>query len=1016
MNFEMYEKVRRAEYAAFAQTVGSVLAAAIEAHPSLRLQQIKHRAKDPESLKKKLEEAGASESENIEEVIKDLAGCRLVFYTNSDVSRFLSSGIVRDNFEVDWDRTKIHHPSPDMSSATELFSSINYVVRFNDQRVVLPEYARFCGMWCEIQVQTTLNHAWSEMAHDTIYKKPKLKDFGDRLMQGIEQRMEKIMRDYLLPAGYEFQKVATDYERLSIGKELFDQDALTALANSKDNNELHDLMERFATYVLPNYDDLQSVQHEVRSAVVTAVKKARETPTRPIETPFGAHPGNTVEQIVSVAADILDRLRYLNEEAVEATFDAICELFPGAKSDEERKRLLLSAENLSKNNLDIWKQAGPLVQHLLVERIRRHNNEELALIKPVVLKVFGQVLQPEVEGTSSTYNMLTIHTGTVVPSEMLINMRSNAIEILKDFFMDARTDAERREVMQTLSTAMRLPHRGNYSNELFKIVLNDKANIVAFYKEVAHDQSYEFIQSLEHEMLWLYRRNYILPSDIGDDPEIAISHQRLIEHILAFREIINSNHDYVIYKTLVGFESVFPPAWEDPNFGWQEQEAYRDKQIKEFIENEISEKNAAEWFARLLRCAQTESNDLATFPSFGRFLEELGRSKPNILIAYLDRLDDRLANFLPAILTGLESGGKGDVVQEKVKHWVDTRQYLSQVIWYQRFASNFDADLLEQALRGAIEVGDDIAVLNAVSTSALRHGDVEGGLIGRVFLPVLDYLIEKGDNRWVNALWPCRKEKSLLEDLTSDQADQVLASLVQHPQIDHRVEDILASIAASWPTKVVDFFGSRLKVDSKSMVGDKIRYEAVPFNFYRLHDQLAKIPEYLVEKSRSWFEEDKLLFQYRGGQLLSIVFPNFPPEFERILQSLIEGRDKANIEFVAKILRTYDDGQVFIYGLCKEIVAFLPPEDPLLEEIEMALDSTGVVTGEFGFVEAYKRKKTELEPWLEDPREQVQSFARRHLLSLDRQIAAEQRRSEEHLELRKREYGETDDSRNKRNG
>ena len=179
------------------------------------MQQIKHRAKDPESLKKKLEEAGALESENIEEVIKDLAGCRLVFYTNSDVSWFLSSGIVRDNFEIDWDRTKIHHPSPDTSSATELFSSTNYVVRFNDQRVALPEYARFRGMWCEVQVQTTLNHAWSEMAHDTIYKKPKLKGFGGRSMQGIEQRMEKIMHDYLLPAGYEFQKVATDFERLS---------------------------------------------------------------------------------------------------------------------------------------------------------------------------------------------------------------------------------------------------------------------------------------------------------------------------------------------------------------------------------------------------------------------------------------------------------------------------------------------------------------------------------------------------------------------------------------------------------------------------------------------------------------------------------------------------------------------------------------------------------------------------------------------------------------------------------
>ena len=60
MNFEMYEKRMRSDYAGLAETIGAVLTAAIEAHPSLRLQQIKHRAKDPESLKKKLEEDGFS--------------------------------------------------------------------------------------------------------------------------------------------------------------------------------------------------------------------------------------------------------------------------------------------------------------------------------------------------------------------------------------------------------------------------------------------------------------------------------------------------------------------------------------------------------------------------------------------------------------------------------------------------------------------------------------------------------------------------------------------------------------------------------------------------------------------------------------------------------------------------------------------------------------------------------------------------------------------------------------------
>jgi ppGpp synthetase/RelA/SpoT-type nucleotidyltranferase len=136
-----------------------------------------------QTSRKKLARAGALDSDDIATVAKDLAGCRLVFYTNSDAGRFQASGIITDNFVVDWDRTKIHHPHPQASEAVELFISNNYVVRLKDSRVALPEYADLRDIWCELQVQTTLNHAWSEMAHDTIYKVPELQGFGGALVQ-----------------------------------------------------------------------------------------------------------------------------------------------------------------------------------------------------------------------------------------------------------------------------------------------------------------------------------------------------------------------------------------------------------------------------------------------------------------------------------------------------------------------------------------------------------------------------------------------------------------------------------------------------------------------------------------------------------------------------------------------------------------------------------------------------------------------------------------------------------------
>ncbi len=388
MNFESYLKDQRADYARLADVVASILTAAIRAQPRLRLEHIQTRAKESGSLRKKLESAGALESDKIEELIKDLAGCRLVFYTNSDVARFASSGIISDNFEVDWDRTKIHHPDPQATAAAELFISNNYVVRLSEPRASLPEYERFRGMSCEVQVQTTLNHAWSEMAHDTIYKKPALTGFGKSLMEDIEARMKTIMDDHLRPVGYEFQKVVDDFERFSSGKALFDRGALKALTECRDNNARHDLLQRFAAYVLPHYDDPKQVQNEVRSTVVAVVKQARDTPVRAIDTPFGALAGHTSEQIVNIAADVLDYLRYSD---VEATFDVIGELYLGAKTDGERKRLLQSAEKLSKHELDVWKVAGPHVQQVLVERIGRLDLAAPTTARPVVLQVLGQV-------------------------------------------------------------------------------------------------------------------------------------------------------------------------------------------------------------------------------------------------------------------------------------------------------------------------------------------------------------------------------------------------------------------------------------------------------------------------------------------------------------------------------------------------------------------------------------------------------------------------------------------------
>jgi hypothetical protein len=248
-------------------------------------------------------------------------------------------------------------------------------------------------------------------------------------------------------------------------------------------------------------------------------------------------------------------------------------------------------------------------------------------------------------------------------------------------------------------------------------------------------------------------------------------------------------------------------------------------------------------------------------------------------------------------------------------------------------------------------------------------------------------------------------KNSILQDLSPEQVDLVLTGLLACTRLEYREEEILNEIANSHPTKVVDFFGQRLAAERNGIDGD--RFEAIPYEFYLLQPALKKIPEYAVVAARKWFTEDNEYFVYRGGRLLANVFPAFTPEYERALQVVGESSARDDLEFLAQVLANYN-GQAFTHDLTKRIVDALPANDPLLQHIGIALDSTGLLRGEFGLVEAYRVKLEEMEPWRADSRERVREFAGRHIHHLDLQISAEQRRSEEELEFRKRSYPSPD--------
>jgi ppGpp synthetase/RelA/SpoT-type nucleotidyltranferase len=315
MNIHDYEREFYLRYQEFAQVVKAILEKAIEATDLPRPQSLQYRAKDPRSLKDRLLETGKERSEDIENERRDLAGVRIIFYTNTDVERFRGSHLIFENFELAPDAIRIHHPTEE--NQQRRYRAIHYTIKLKDDRGKLPEYARFSGLRCEIQVQTILNHAWSETSHDIAYKSKPREGFGNKALEAITRRFNKIMDKYLLPAGYEFQRVQHDYERLRQGKELFDQDVLRAIEVAKDNNERHALLTSLREQVLPNYDDIPAIFRDLVEPLTTAVEAGRHTAIQPIVTPFGELEGKTASDITSLVIEIFDWLRYVD---IEKTF------------------------------------------------------------------------------------------------------------------------------------------------------------------------------------------------------------------------------------------------------------------------------------------------------------------------------------------------------------------------------------------------------------------------------------------------------------------------------------------------------------------------------------------------------------------------------------------------------------------------------------------------------------------------------------------------------------------------
>ncbi|MDD5470770.1 MAG: hypothetical protein PHP05_02485 [Sideroxydans sp.] len=629
---------------------------------------------------------------------------------------------------------------------------------------------------------------------------------------------------------------------------------------------------------------------------------------------------------------------------------------------------------------------GGQPQKQMLDVVSDLRDDELVQYQRAVLQIAKNLLSPTIEGTRWSSTAVTISHGPAPAAGGVVEIRSGTIQLLKRLYALLQEIPQKLSVISVLSSATQPYHYPTGGENIATVIAGNTQEVLAFYKSLAPSADLPVVQKIESLSYWVY---YHAPND-------QVKHDAL-----AIEQTIAANAEYQIYKTLIGFEGIFM-NWEDLRRNdsyWEDTDKFRREKATEFA-NSINDDNFSTWRARILSYAKTESYDLATFPNFYYFLETFATAQPKLALKLLSEDAKEIAGFLIPLLRGLWAGPEQSTLREILNAWIAAGQYLYASTKQFLDCPSLDRTLVKRMLDRAAELNDLNTVALVMSVAVTNYRD-DDSIISDLFLPALEILTERKSPQWIFDMWFRREARSFISKLDDQGVELILRNMMLLEKIDHQAEELLYLIALRMPRKVLAFLCKRLAVDKS---GEKRKtYDAIPYRLHKLDKPLATIPREAVRIVREQYDGDYGMFIFRGGHLLETIFPQFSPEFENELLNLVDEGGDGNIEFVLAVLRNYE-GQTFIHNVCKAIVKKVPADSEYCTEVTIALQNTGVVSGAYGFAEAYDRKKMEMQAWLSDSSDKVKEFAARYIEGLDAMSIADRKRADEEIALRKLRY------------
>jgi ppGpp synthetase/RelA/SpoT-type nucleotidyltranferase len=921
--------------------------------------------------------------------IEDLSGVRIVFYLESEKKRFQE--VLNSEFG---ESIKKHEEKWKQGG----YRATHFIIKLNKGRTKLTEYCRFINLNCELQLTSSLYHAWSEVEHDIVYKQldknsQLQKDLG---LDELDKAFEEVMEKHIQTATHQLDLLKQSSTEIAEAGNVFASNFTEEIRTSKSNDDIFKKLEIIEKYYHKKPEEMLSV--------VTAILSKKPNPAQVIHKFKDAKLYGKIHQDLEIKT--IEIIRNLCYDKPDECLKLIASLM--RQNDSKIKNAAREVlEKFTKYDYNILKtKIGYGIQGKVLDFISNWSDIEKLVNIDFVETATREILRSTVEGTSyPSFDKITFHSSAVDPTEFLKKIRRKTIDLIVRLYKAIDDIAIKLRLVTVLDQVSQTPSYGT-NDKIDQMIFDDSQYLVDIYRNMVFDDDAKIredlavIEVIEKKLYWLHRNERF----------------KTLESVKLRKDILE-NPFYKIFRLLIGDSIDY-----DEEIGFSKIGDVRKKDIDGLIKN-VTKKNLLKWTKNLnLIAGQSKWIDQWKFLEFNQFLRKITNLKPDIADSILEDSFNRNSSlkwFTKFFLDGFRDINRLDLwdkYTQKIIKGKDSK-LTEAIISSLRFDDGVDLkkvirkkdlELLQRIVKktkpfGFLKKDENIILHYSLINVLARNYRRDDKLIEELII----YELKQNQSfsvMHIKQLSSALHWKSLdISKWKNNNLEFLLEIMVKLPELDWDAQEILLNIAKFDIKMIFNILKKRIKKDhnDKKKRERKLidKYEAIPYHINPdLKEYISSHSEYEKEMEK-WIKNmtaDWSIYDWHVSHFIQRI----GGPFKNIIVSLVRKKDDENLIKAVRILTSFD---AVDFEICIEIIR-ATKNRRIISLTQDAMYSTGIVSGENGLAEAYERKADILIPFLKDKDSRVRKFSENMKKSFESSAISERKRTEEESIRRKMDF------------